>query len=184
MENLNKILIAFLIVGFLSSCTQRRYSHVTGFQLNNKAKTAKTFRSGHYVATDKTTFHVDVVDAKRLVTDNSETIEVPPTQVNAPQVFKKRNKSSKSTMSVNEVKSLPKLLKEVNQVTAPQNVYKKVKKGVAKKTKAGGLIYWILVLILVILIVSLLETVLGTALTRIIITVALIAFIGHLIGLW
>ncbi|GEM_PF-2487595 len=184
MKNLNKILVAFLIIGFLSSCTQRRYSHVTGFQLNKKAKTEKTFRSGHYVTADKTSVAADVVEEQAAVTFNTETIDLSSTQVTTPQVFKKRNKSLKSAISVEEAKSLPKMLSEVNQVTAPQNVYKKVEKAVAKKTKAGGLIYWILVLILVILIVSLLETVLGTGLTRILITIALIAFIGHLIGLW
>ena len=189
MKHFNKFLVAFLIVGLLSSCTQRRYGHITGFQLNKKAKTEKTIRSGHYVSNTKTiTSDVDEVvptyPIEKSVSDKSITTKSKLGDNNtvAKKVVRDFTTSTKAH-NQNEI-AIPGVIKQVKDLTAPQGVVKKVKKAVSKKTKAGGLIYWILVLILLILIISLLEAILGQWLTRLLILIVLLAFVGHLLGLW
>ena len=190
MKHMNKFLVAFLIVGVLSSCTQRRYSHITGFQFNKKAKTEKTVRSGHYVDTKN---QINPIANKEEVEVQSETTPVISNELPAIHTERKQIAVAKvvrdfttaqGLQNTVDTKTLPEALQEVSEVVAPQGVVKKVKKAVSKKTKAGGLIYWILVLILLLLIIALLESILGQWLTRLLILIVLLAFVGHLLGLW
>jgi hypothetical protein len=183
---LNRIFVVLVVVGLLSSCTQRRYGHVTGFQLNNKTKIEKAKHTGHFVKQEKPTTNI-AVDATVDVSNtlNSETIEF---SKETKKIDLKRFISASKVQNVGEnessiVPEVPAFVK-VQQVIAPKNVFNKVKSEVGKKTKAGGLIYWILVLILLLLIIALLENILGQNLTRLLILVLLLAFVGHLIGIW
>ncbi|MFT5512917.1 MAG: hypothetical protein ACI8SE_001316 [Bacteroidia bacterium] len=186
MRIVNRILIVLFVVGLFSSCTQRKYGHVTGFQLNNKTKTEKTTHSGHFVKQEKPTTNIAsdaTVDVSNTL--NSETFEF---SKETKKIDLKRFISALKVQCVEEnessvVPEVPAFVK-VQQVVAPKNVFNKVKTEVGKKTKAGGLIYWILVLILLLLIVALLESILGKNLTRLLILVLLLAFVGHLLGLW
>ncbi len=186
MKIVNKIILVLTVVAMMSSCTQRRYGHITGFQLKKNTPIEKvTERKGHYVSPVEQIAEVASDDVIPSITNEKViTPEVKNTTI--------RTISSPSSTLLNqsrfateweETMANPVIAKTTNTLK-PQNIVKKVKSKVGKKTKAGGLIYWILVVILVILIVSLLNKVLGTTLTGIIITVVLIAFVGHLLGLW
>ena len=187
MKIVHRILLILVVIATLSSCTQRRYGHITGFQLKKNTKTEKvTARKGHYVNPSVETIQEEI----SAISENDIPASIESVQKSNDITVASFSKNEESSNMSNRFKKkaelaepLPGLAKVANTLK-PKNIVKEVKSKVGKKTKAGGLIYWILVLILLVLIVSLLESVLGTALTRIIITIILIAFIGHLIGLW
>lgn len=187
MKIINKIFLVFAVVAIMTSCTQRKYGHITGLQFNKKASTEKlTTRKGHYVSPEVAVTQDELSTVEEELSHISTTLNEGP--VNDLTTIKSERADKISTSeTIQEQLVLPKSLEVVTKTAnklKPKNIANKVKSKVAKKTKAGGLIYWILVLVLIILIVSLLESVLGTPLTRIIITVVLIAFLGHLLGLW
>lgn len=190
MKIIHRILVVLVVIASLSSCTQRRYSHITGFQLKKKADTEKAVYSGHYVTSNPGIVNVEDNDAELTPIDVSyDVVEqtVPPVSkemTSSPFARKRVERWVEKSQVQEEYTANPVNVKNVAQALQPTNIAKKVSSKVAKKTKAGGLIYWILVLILLLLIIALLESILGTALTRILILIVVIAFLGHLLGLW
>jgi hypothetical protein len=182
MKVFNKIALVLFVFAMLTGCTQRKYGHITGFQLKQKAKTEKVTRSSHYVSNK----------VVRPNTAKSVELETPISNsdvallTNIPSVTEEVATSSK--LDVNESHNASRefipTIKGLQRTVAPKNIVKKVKNEVGKKTKAGGLIYWILVLVLILLLLAVLESVLGKGLTRLLILIVLIAFVGHLIGIW
>lgn len=186
MKIVNRIITLLVVVGLMTGCTQRRYSHVTGFQLNNKSKTEKTVHSGHYVNRQNTKPAAPEFSEAAPSVATTEVAELSP-RMKKRVVYKNVVKSLdvKKAQENEEVELavLPDIA-NFQQSIAPKNIFNKVKSKVGKKTKDGGLIYWILVLLLLILIITLLNKVLGPTLTGILILIVLIAFVGHLIGIW
>ena len=156
------------------------------FQLKKNTPSEKvTSRKGHYVSPVEQLPEVASVDVITSTTlENVITPEARNTTIRTiSSPSSTQFSQSRFATEWEETMANPVIAKTTNTLK-PQNIVKQVKSKVGKKTKAGGLIYWILVVIFVILIVFLLNKVLGSTLTGIIITVVLIAFVGDLLGIW
>ncbi len=185
MKTTNKILFLVALLGLLSSCTQRRYSQLTGFQFNKKQKTEKTrlVHSGHFVEKTK----ADVIeDNVELVACENNTKEVEEQNTSESVNDSKANIFQRGFKSKKKVAKLlvsdNKTIKTFQNGLNPVKRHKKVKSVAKSKSKDSGLLNIILIVVLALLIIALLERIIGPWLSGILVLVVLIILVLYLLG--
>jgi hypothetical protein len=183
MKTLNKIVLFVFTVALLSNCTQHRYGHITGFQLNKHKSDEKVKHSGHYVKRSESKVANFIANLNDSMDQNAKAL-IDPQFVetsNVTDVASVLENEKIAKISADKVTALP-IINTIVKQTTPKQLLKKAKKVADKQT--NSLLYWILVIILILLILTLLRTVLGNQLYGLLILVVLIALVGHLLGIW
>ncbi len=187
MKNLARISCILLIVTFLASCTQRRYSNLTVFKWHPGANKVKE------KAKEKT--FVDYQVEELRVKSRTESIEAPielnQTVVEMEQVPQRVFTPLAIEGSKSKLKDAREVLPVMRNLKTAKKMVEKVKRLKSdninspneKDDEIAGLIYWILVVILILLVLTLLRHLLGP-LYGVFILIVLIALLGHILGIW
>lgn len=190
MRLLVKLFYVFLAVSVLTSCTQRKYGQLTGFQWNKTKKTEKVAsHKGHYVS-PKTM--VKPTESPFEDVAYVETSETPENEVAVAKESHKVSKSEKAAIvkdilfdkSEKKAINAKTLLTKSNlkEAIVPTKKISKVAKKLKEHKSDEGLLYWILIILLIILILTLIRKILGEYLYGILVLVLLILLILHLLG--
>ena len=190
MRLLVKFLYVFLAVSMLTSCTQRKYGQLTGFQWNKTSKTEKIAgHKGHYVSPKN-----DIVSTDTSIEDVAwiELSETTEKDIVSSKETSKTTKSAKAVIvkdilfdktdkkAVNAKKVFTK--SNIKEAVIPTKKISKVAKKLKKHTSDDGLLYWILVILLILLLLTLLRKVLGAELYGLLVLIVLILLVLHLLG--
>jgi len=187
MKNIARISCILLIVTFLASCTQRRYSNLTVFKWHPGADKVKE-------QTKEKSFVDYQVEELRLKS-RTESMEAPAelksTVVEMEQVPHRVFTPLKENRDKSRLKEAREVLPMKRNLQTAKKMVEEVKRLKGdnidrvneKDDEIAGLIYWILVVLLILLVLTLLRHLLGP-LYGLFILIVLIALLGHILGIW
>lgn len=194
MKQLLTIFLGITVLAVFTGCSNRTYSHLTGWNPGAKAPQKKEYRASHYVKQEAKSDRAEEV----ALSENDEQIEHDLTFQNKTEdnAFTKKElkavvKETKRTSGINKIPGVGKMAVAAAHPykALPQELREPIKEYIASngESKAqkndGGLLYWILVVLLIILLLTLIREILGPYLYGLFVLVLLILLVLHLLGM-
>lgn len=189
MKKLSAILIFLLIASAFTSCTDRRYSHLTGFRFQKKTEVVKVERSSQkddnaaYSRSDKSGQAEYQAPDETVLKPSIGSVGMEPSQA-MPAARIAESIANPSKLQKSKTGMSQQVANKTNHLIAKNNqMMKQVTPAPQQPKVIGTLIYWILVILLILLVLRLLEVILGP-LFGVLLLVLLIVLIGRLLGIW